>query len=184
MVTLTRETDHGIATMLSSVPFGKSPVVRVEGDRLLFGSKDENAIKVFGNDRTLLRIVRLAVDPVPSSDSDVARHIEAELARIEDDDGVRALRQELEAMPRMELLPPYGSIFADASGTLFVTDFALPGQETRGVNVFDPAGKLTGRFEIPAALEILEVGPDYLLTLFEDELGVESVRLYELTRSG
>lgn len=50
------------------------------------------------------------------------------------------------------------------------------------VDVFDPTGRLTGRFTLPVPLQVLEIGQDYLLGLFRDEMGVESLRVYGLTR--
>ena len=75
-----------------------------------------------------------------------------------------------------------GAITADREGYLFVEDFRVPGTEAVPVNVFDPDGVRVGTFEMPAAIEILEIGPDYLLALFKDPADVEYVQLYELTR--
>ena len=182
IVTITRQSDHGLATMISSVPFGKSPVTLVEGDLLYYGSHDGYSIDILGSGGALERIVRLATDPVPVSDGDFAAYVEDDLAGFSDEEEARTRRQDLETMPRMEFRPPHGPIFADSMGTLFVADYTMPGQETVGVNVFDSEGKLTGRFEMAAGLEVLEIGTDYLLALIEDDLGVEYVRLYDLIR--
>jgi hypothetical protein len=50
------------------------------------------------------------------------------------------------------------------------------------VSVFDPDGVRVGGFEVSTDIEILEIGPDYLLALFKDQTDVEFVQLYELTR--
>ena len=52
------------------------------------------------------------------------------------------------------------------------------------MNVFDPEGHLVGRIEVPADVEILEIGPDYLLALYKDPMDVEYVHMYDLTRPG
>ena len=44
-------------------------------------------------------------------------------------------------------------------------------------------GHLAGE-DLPAEIEILGIGPDYLLALYDDPMEVEYVRLYELTRPG
>jgi len=182
MVTLTRQTEHGLATMMNSVPFGKSPKLTVAGDHLFFGAHDEYEVKVFGEDSSLLRVVRLDRPPLPVTDEDLTAFIEEELEEIGNEEEARVWRRELEAMPRPDFYPPHGSIYADAFGTLFVEDFRLPGRSTVGVNIFGPEGKLTGHFELPAGLEVLDVGEDYLLALYQDDLEVEYLRLYELVR--
>lgn len=45
-------------------------------------------------------------------------------------------------------------------------------------------GTPVAEVETPAAVFVLEIGQDYLLGLHRDEFGVESVRVYELTRGG
>lgn len=182
MVTLTRQTEHGLATMMNSVPFGKSPTLTVAGDHLFFGAQDEYEVKVFGEDGSLLRVIRLDRPPLPVTDEELNAFMEEELDGIGDEEEARAWRRELETMPRPDYFPPHGSIYADALGTLFVEDFRLPGRSTVGVSVFDSEGILTGCFELPAGLEVLDVGEDYLLALYQDDLEVEYLRLYTLVR--
>ena len=87
-------------------------------------------------------------------------------------------------MPRVETRPPHGALYADTEGYLFVEDYVMPGDEWKGVTIFDPEGRLVGGFELPVDLQVLEVGSDYLLVRCEDELEVEYVRMYRLTRPG
>lgn len=181
--TITRQGEHGTAIGISSVPFGKSPQVAVAGDRLFFGSQDSYEISVFDSRAALRTLVRLARSPVRVTDSDLAAYISAELEG-SDEEKARAERERFEQMPMMEFRPAHGAISADREGFLFVEEFRAPGMESIPVNVFDPDGRLVGRFEISADTEILEIGPGYLLALYEDSMDVEFVHLYELTRPG
>ena len=182
-VNITRETEHGLATLLSSVPFGRDPRVAVSGDLLFFGAQDAYEVTVYRSDGSVSRMVRLDREPVPVTDADLAAFIEEDLRDYQDENEARERRQELEAMPRMAVRPPHGAIFADRSGSLFVAEYRMPGDTTVGMNVFDPTGRLTGRFSMPADLEVLDLGDDYLLGLLEDDLGVETLRLYGLSRT-
>jgi hypothetical protein len=182
-VNITRETEHGIATLLSSIPFGRDPPVAVSGDLFFFGAQDAYEVTVYRSDGSVSGIVRLDRQPIPVTDADLAAFIDEEVRGYQDEDEAQARRRELEAMPRMAVRPPHGPLFADRSGVLFVTEFMMPGDTTVGVNVFDPTGRLSGRFAMPAGLEVLEVGEGYLLGLFEDDLGVETLRLYGLSRT-
>ena len=89
-----------------------------------------------------------------------------------------------DGMPMMDFHPAHGAISADRGGFLFVEDFRAPGMESVPVRVFDPEGRLVGQFEVSAEIEILEIGPDYLVALYEDSMDVEYVHVYELTRPG
>ena len=119
---------------------------------------------------------------VPVTDADREAFIQDQVAGTEDGNDLRERRQELEDMPRMEFRPPYGAIFADAAGYLFVEEYSMPGAEMLAVDVFDPEGRLVGRFELPAAFEVLEVGQDHLMGIFQDDMEVEYLLLYDLTR--
>jgi hypothetical protein len=48
--------------------------------------------------------------------------------------------------------------------------------------VFDPEGRLLGSAEVPSNLTIFEIGPDYVLGVEIDELGVQRPVLYGLMR--
>ncbi len=177
----THQTEEGTASEILSVPFGKSPQVAVAGGHLFFGSQDRYEISIFDSGGSLRKIVRLARRPVPVTDEDVESLIEEELAKYYNNE-IPGLRKEFDRMPRLEFQPAHGAVTADREGYLFVEDFRTPGMEAVPVNVFDSGGRLVGRFEVPASLEVLEIGPDYLLALYEDPMDVEYVQLYELTR--
>jgi hypothetical protein len=48
--------------------------------------------------------------------------------------------------------------------------------------VFDPEGVWLGTVEVPPGLRIYEIGPDYMLGRWDDELGVEHIRSYRLIK--
>ena len=181
--TTTHQADRGLTTEFLSVPFGKSPQISVQGDRLFFSSQDRYEISIFDSSGFLRKIVRVARSPVPVTAADLRSFIQAELDGMGGNDA-RFMRQAFEKMPMMEFQPAHGSITADRQGYLFVEDFRSPGMEAAPVNVFDPEGHLVGRIEVPADVEILEIGPDYLLALYKDPMDVEYVHMYDLTRPG
>jgi len=181
--TFTRQGEHGTAIGIMSVPFGKSPQVAVAGDQLFFGSQDRFEISIFDNSGSLRTLVRLDRSPVPVTDADLASYVREALEDA-DEDEARDQREMYDGMPMMDFHPAHGAISADREGFLFVEDFRAPGMESVPVRVFDPEGRLVGQFEVSAEIEILEIGPDYLLALYEDAMDVEFVHLYELTRPG
>jgi len=184
MVTVNRQTERGMATMMTSLPFGKSPQVAVKGDWVYLGSQDEFQVQIFRSDGTLERIVRLDRKAVPVTDADLEAYIDEEVASLGDEGAAPGYRRQLEEMPRSESFPAHGGLVVDAEGFLFVEEFALPGEVQKAINVFDPQGRLVGGFEIPAKLQVLEIGADYLLALYEDEVGLEYLELYSLDRPG
>lgn len=62
--------------------------------------------------------------------------------------------------------------------------YRTPGEEPTVYDILDPEGRLVGWVFLPDQLDILEIGQDYILGLYRDELEVEYVRMYRLHRPG
>ncbi len=60
------------------------------------------------------------------------------------------------------------------------TNFDNPSLPTRLWSVFDSAGVSLGTIAIPTNLEVFEIGEDYLLGVWTDDLDIEYVRMYDL----
>ena len=75
------------------------------------------------------------------------------------------------------------AILVDRLHHVWVRDFNQPGDDRAAWVVFDPEGRVQGRVETPAGLDIYEIGADYILGRNRDDLGVEYVERWRLTRS-
>jgi hypothetical protein len=71
---------------------------------------------------------------------------------------------------------------ADPDGNLWVLAYTRPGDERRSWTVFAPEGRALGTVETPPGLRIMEIGADYVLGVWRDDLDVEHVRMYRLDR--
>ena len=63
-------------------------------------------------------------------------------------------------------------------------EYRVPGVEDRVTTIFDPEGRMVGSVTLPRRFRVEEIGVNYLLGRASDELGVEYLRLYGLTRPG
>ena len=81
-------------------------------------------------------------------------------------------------------MPAFTSVMVDGRNHLWVEEYELPGEERPGSlwTVFDAQGRVQGFVETPDGLEIFEIGEDYILGLWRDELEVEYVQVWELGR--
>ena len=74
---------------------------------------------------------------------------------------------------------------ADAVAHLWVEEYESTDDfPMRLWTVFDPEGRVLGFFETPKDWRIHEIGEDYILVGVQDELGVETVQVWPLERSG
>jgi len=164
------------------IPFGRRPAAFARGDRLFLGSADTYEISGFDPEGRLNRIIRVLQPLPPVSSQDVERHIEEEVAELEDPSGAPTLRSSLRDMPTPETMPAYQGLLLDEDGFLWVEDFRQPGQGQRTWTVFDRDGTPRTRLSLPSDNRVLEIGEDYLMAVFEDQLGVQYLRLYALHR--
>ena len=80
-------------------------------------------------------------------------------------------------------MPAFETAGTDALGYTWVKPFRSPADS--GPDhwiVLDGQGVVVGRIEVPEDVELYEVGADYALGLWTDELDVEHVRMWRLTR--
>ena len=83
----------------------------------------------------------------------------------------------------LQRFPAASSLFVGADGLLYVQLWTLrDGRPAHGPRwlVFDPAGELVARFEMPRSLTVLAFGPASVLATATNEAGVQEVRLYAL----
>jgi hypothetical protein len=73
-------------------------------------------------------------------------------------------------------------IHVDGDLNLWVKECVRVGDRASRWSVFGADGELLGVLEMPPGLEPLDIGPDYVLGLRRDDLGVEYVQLHSLHR--
>ena len=112
--------------------------------------------------------------------------IDAELERQVASLGERArtmLERSFASIKMPELLPATRDLLVDASGDVWVQHYPSAASATVRWSVFSPNGKVRATVPMPNALEVYEIGADYVLGRYidPDEL-VPEVRVYRLTK--
>ena len=173
--------------------FGREPVYGTWGDRIVIGDTDRYELKAFRADGSLERIVRRAHVPRAPAAADVAAYIDQQVPQARpgmSDADVERLQQDSrrrwESVPVAEHFPVFKSLMSDVLDHLWVEEYEFPGEGRPGSlwTVFDSEGRVLGLVETPEGLWIWEIGEDYILGRADDELGVESVQVWPLERSG
>lgn len=162
--------------------FGKRPRAAARGIRLVLGSGDSYELKVFDPLGRNTRIIRLASPSLPVTQEHLDAYLEEQLEALDDPAMAARVRSSFPDRPHADVFPAYGSLHLDAEGFLWVEDYTLPGATRRGWTVFDPEGRPVTRLSLPSENEILDIGSRQVLTLFEDELGVEYLAVFHLDR--
>lgn len=177
-----REVEGGTMTLSSGRPFGKVPQAAVTGNRFFYGSQDTYEIQVRSQGGTLTRLIRREMPLQPVTDAHVAAVMEEMIDEADDSEQTREFRRMFREAPIPEFHPAFGYVYADALGCLWVEEYRLPGEEARVTTIFDRDGRMVGSVTLPTRFQAYEIGEDYLLGRWVDELGVERIRVYGLTR--
>ena len=147
-----------------------------------------------------VRVIRRAWQPVEITASDRQAYRDAMVNRPGEGGGsvsprIRAQREAIYADDMFaKTLPAYGGIYVDAVGNLWTMEPLRPrdmptaarfndtNDKPRAWSVFDPSGRWLGQVQTPANFLVFEIGADYIIGLWRDEVDVEHVRQYALIK--
>ena len=177
--------DGNFAVIPLRHPFGKATLTTAWGDLAAIGDNETYEIRAYRGDGSLARVVRRDHETRIPTQSEQDEAFRDRFASLSEED--REPRMAVAAdVPLVESFPAYSRLRGDALGHLWVAEFKLPDAEYEGSlwTVFDREGRALGFVETPGGLSIFEIGEDYILGSTTDELGVEYVQTWALSRSG
>jgi hypothetical protein len=166
----------------ASALFGRDSYFAVRDDELIIGDAIDPEYHVLSAKGRLERTVRadydLSLDP---------ELLEAErLARLGESPEPDALRL-FDQLPVPKRRPAYGAIQVDATGAVWLEEHLgravqQTSRDPLHWEVFGADGVWLGRVSLPGRFIVFEIGPDYVLGVQWDEMGVEHVQLLTLRR--
>jgi hypothetical protein len=172
----------GEALNIIRLPLARGNVAAQVGSGMVIGSNESFELSFFGAEGTLTRIARVATPPREVTEALVQGEIEFR-ARIMPEEARTGYRTSMSEMPAPESLPVFSEVLDDPLGNVWVRLFQLP-SETGPTEwmVFDSDGVLRGRMHTPEGLEVYQIGADFIVGSWEDELEVEHVQVWGLRR--
>jgi len=160
---------------LADHPFGLGSFPAPNDDRFVLGINDAYEFAEYTEDGALLLVIRREQANLPVTSEDV------DLYRQEQRDAARAFWQGL--FPHItfpQTMPAYRRLLVDSEGYFWVEGYRRPRDDVPRWTVFAPDGRMLGTLTLPTGLRVFEIGADYVLGVWRDELDVEHVRLHEL----
>ncbi len=160
------------------------------GDLVVVAPNYSYEIRAFDAHGALKRIVRRDHEVVARTDAHLDAYIEDRVNREPERlraDRRRTLRERYEGIPLPETHPAFVTAIADVLDYLWVQEYRLPGEGDANPawTIFDPEGRVLGFVETPAGLtDIYEIRESSILGRVTDELGVEYVQVWPLSRWG
>lgn len=165
-------------------PFGRETAFAAAGDRLYVGDNESYDIRVYSVAGQLQEIIR-SRNPARAITAADVRAFQDSILRDAKGPESRQMRVFIDQLPpHPEAYPAFaGKLHIDVRGCLWVRESAAPGSRVSAWDVFTDQGVLLGTVEIGARVTILDIGADFILALRRDELDVEYVEEYRLSRS-
>jgi len=167
----------------ASLPFGKMTRYAVIGRHAYIGPTDRYEILRYTADAELDLIVRKERRRLPVTPQDVDDIKQEELEDAADGSWRQTLERMFLDMPIPSTMPAFDRLQVDAAGNLWVLEYRRPADKQPTWTVFADDGHVLGTVDTPPGLEIFEIGNDYVLGVWRDEMEVEHVRMYALNRT-
>ena len=169
--------------------YGRELVTGQWGDLVVASHTSRYEIRAFRDDGTLARIVRREHVLRAPTEEDRKSYIDEQLAMFAANphlppEMVEQARKSWESTPFAEAFPAFSRVLSDAAGNLWVREYDFPreGRPAPLWTVFDPDGRVLGFMETPKGLGVVQIGEDYILGHYRDELDVEYVQVWPLER--
>ena len=163
-------------------PIGHARLVSIHGSSVFTGDGSVFEVRQLDQQGTLLRIMRRPGEAPPVSRSTVREFEQARLESAQTDRQRQRLNQLFFEWEYPATQPLYDQLFVDHGANVWVRHFAIMQEEAARWTVFDRSGRWLGELLLPSRLIIKDIGEDYVIGVWEDEMGVESVRIYSITK--
>ena len=178
--------------MVMGVPFGRSTQSATRGTHLLVGTGETFEVREYDQAGELVGIIRRLFDPIPLTAADIEHYIQTDIDRTEEENRAE-VRKSWEDFPFPDTMMPYAAFRMDADGNLWVEVHEDPAARTASQydrsayaaqwHVFDPDGQWLGVVQMPAGFRPTDIGSDYVLGTWQDDLDVEHVQMFELIKN-
>ncbi|MEO8000168.1 MAG: hypothetical protein ABI852_22150 [Gemmatimonadaceae bacterium] len=163
-------------------PLGRETRIAIGSDRVYVGEADGYEIKVLSLDGKPLPAVRKDAKPIAVTKQDIQEDADRLIAMM-GEKYRKMVEKENASTPMPKTLPPYRELTVDNDDNLWVRDYARTGPDNVTWTVFSKNGNLLSEVLLPNALEVYEIGQDYILGRYIDEnVGAPEVRSYRLIK--
>jgi hypothetical protein len=175
---------YSSATADGPLAFGKNGHLAIRGGEYVLGTADSLAYDRYRGPGNLVQRVRVHGFDLRISQEQADSTRQAMRPPPERPAPPEILRM-IESMPIPDHRPAYSRLVVDSEGFVWTAHYHRRVLFGDSVNweVFSPEGEWLGAITTPSGLTVFEIGSDYMLGGYRDELDVEHVQLYSLIRS-
>lgn len=184
--------DIGGSRQVNVPPFARRTffATRTQGTPVIAVADNERfRIEIYTTSGERERIIERPDEQAPIEPSWIESWKERRRASVEPSSALPRLEREWAEMTIPATLPPHEGVAIDETGLVWILEPGSPDAAPRRYEVIDTTGRSVASIEVPSGL-IHGAGlppwisEDRFVGLWQDDFGVESVRVYRLDRSG
>jgi hypothetical protein len=163
------------------VPLGPSSSYAAHDSLIYAGDNARYEVNAYRPNGTMVRSIRRAGEPPPVTD-EILAGVKARFLEGVPPERLAEQQDLWGKFPKHDHMPAYDDFAFDTEGNLWVIQSRVLRSEPATADVFDTTGRLLGSVHLPASFTPFEVGPDYVLGLWRDDVGLEHVRMYGIEK--
>ena len=173
----------GGMTSANSLPHSIGWTVHAGSSNHLFlGTGVDSEVEVWNRDGKLIRLIRWEAAPRPVDGPEIEKFKEDFLVPFQGSDREEFWNGWLRDVPFPEVMPTFDKLIVDRTGHLWVRKYQPSWEDSQTWFTFNSDGRWLGEVGVPTTLAITDIGADYILGIWRDEMDVEYVRMYSLDR--
>jgi hypothetical protein len=163
-------------------PLTSEPSWDAHGTDLYITSGEAFEFRVVNADGRISRMVHRTETPPTVTEQDAQSWRDAMIAPVPE--AQRPMMTEmLAAFTMPEHLPVYAALLVDPEGCAWLRRYVAPGiRPGRDWDVYSAEGAYLGAVRTPPGLGILEIGTGYVLGTWTDDMDIEYIEIYRLSR--
>jgi hypothetical protein len=166
-----------------ALPFGRQTFTVAGRNGVYVADGETGRVTLYGLDGQRIQSWNSPLEGWNVSPQDIENFKQERLAQIVVEERRRETQAMLDGAPFPKVSPVIGALKVDLEGNVWVQSFPRPGAETARWVIMAPSGQPVGQIEIPTRAEVFKVGRDYVLGRWRDEMDVEQIRLYGVSKS-
>ena len=180
------EVGHGAVAMYGLL-FAAEPTVGQWGDGFVVAPADRWFLEQWGVDGQLRASVRINSSATPVDDSLFERYVETDASEMAENfvkagrtPNLDSIRASVRDRGHADNVAAYGRVHVTPNGTVWVTDYQMPGDTTWAATAIASDGRILGRITAQPGEPPIAWGDDRVAFRSEDDLGIATITIRAL----
>ena len=163
-------------------PFGRTAQIAVAPARFYYGDTHSTEVGIYDPAGKRVGSVKLRGSSRPLTTADVDKWVDVDVAKRNGEQAKAEARNDFKQIPPNKRTPEFASMKVDDLGNLWVRHYGPPFDPSPDYDVYDANGAPIARVRVAPRFDPFHIGKDFILGVRKDDLDVEHVEVYKLTR--